>query len=751
MRKLLTITIFLIISIPCKPQQVSVSRLDIEWRRLYYNGCQMFGKGNLEEAELLLTKSVKLLMDNDAETSYPYMYSLMKLAETYFGMGKNRELARLDRKICDLRKKIRPESRKYIVYHYYLAIYYSNTAQYAKAIDVLDIALGAKALDTYPEYKQRMISRKAICYYCLGQIEKAVDTQRLSMDGDVDAESTQALAYYLFLDHNYEELDEVLPLCFELSREPVLKKFTFSSADDRAKYWSENGKFFSDYLPLYTGYHPSKVITSVCYNAQLLSKGVLLAASNRTKDVVFASGDKILVGVYLRYLSLKGLCNRTVNEDVEMQSLYDVLIKYQTEHKSEYRKDFRVRWTDIREKMSDDDIAIEFINVNKLNGESDYAALTIKKDYESPHYIRLCDSEQIASVLPRDIYTSSALYNLIWQPLEQELEGVENVFFSPAGILHKLGIEYLPNDDLLNMNNLYKMHRLSSTKEIILSRPDKRINSIVLFGGINYNASPVESDSQIRESNQTVGNIALEPFMSRSGMDYLPGTMSEVMDISNRMKIAGVKTSLFTGDNGSESNFKALADSSYDILHIATHGFYFTADAVNNLKSIDKTFRDANLHFVMDDIILYDEDRMLTNSGLVLAGANNIIRNMASPIEMEDGILYASEIANVNLESIDLAVLSACQSGLGDVNSSEGVFGLQRGFKLAGVHSILMSLWKVDDAVTKVFMSEFYKNVANGEKYSDALIMAQDTLRVIDDGLYDDPVYWAAFVLLDAL
>ena len=120
-------------------------------------------------------------------------------------------------------------------------------------------------------------------------------------------------------------------------------------------------------------------------------------------------------------------------------------------------------------------------------------------------------------------------------------------------------------------------------------------------------------------------------------------------------------------------------------------------------------------------------------------------------IGVEDGVLYADEIANLNLSNVEFLVISACQSGLGDIAASEGVFGLQRGFKLAGVHSIIMSLWKVSDEATKILMSEMYKNIALGQSNREALFNAQMALRMAENGKYDSPEYWAAFVLLDAL
>ena len=144
------------------------------------------------------------------------------------------------------------------------------------------------------------------------------------------------------------------------------------------------------------------------------------------------------------------------------------------------------------------------------------------------------------------------------------------------------------------------------------------------------------------------------------------------------------------------------------------------------------------------------EDKALTRSGLLFAGAQNAFEGKEIPIDVEDGILTAKEISRMDLRGTDLVVISACQSGLGEV-TGDGVFGLQRGFKKAGVQSIVMSLWEVDDTATKIMMTCFYENLAKGKSKYDSFRDAQKNLRKYDKGLYDEPEYYAAFVLLDAI
>ena len=138
-------------------------------------------------------------------------------------------------------------------------------------------------------------------------------------------------------------------------------------------------------------------------------------------------------------------------------------------------------------------------------------------------------------------------------------------------------------------------------------------------------------------------------------------------------------------------------------------------------------------------------------SGLLLSGANNAWIGKLPPTNIEDGILTAEEISLLDLAHTKIAVLSACDTGLGEVDDIDGVYGLQRGFKMAGVETLVMSLWKIPDDATRILMVEFYKNLMSGKSKHQSLKDAQKYLREVDNGKYDDPKYWAAFIMLDGL
>lgn len=761
LKRVSSISVILIICVPLFGQTLTVDQMESKSRLLYQKGYSALDSHDYSKAEENFKAAVDLLTSNEATNSTYHIYALIKLGETYYMSGQTKKQESINKQILSIKNAIRPGSKRFIDYLYNLGIYYSNTGRFAEAIKSLNEALSyEETLTKMPGTEAKILHRQALCYYCTGDTKRAISIAKkaVSSDDNKTPDYIKALAYYYYTQSDWKGLEDIIANCYDNSREPILRKFSQSKALDRAAYWSKSGLFFTDYLPSYAYSHPSNTLVSYAYDAALFSKGVLLAAENKSSELTLNSNDPELIKLYEHYLDLKGKKNRTLDEEFEMRSLSDVVLRYQKEHKNEYRKDFRIRWTDVQSKLNDGDIAIEFITVPDESGYDNYAALSIKNGMKSPKLTKLANFKQLSSVPATSVYTSSKFYDLIWGPLETELEGVQNVFFAPAGMLYNTGIEYLPNEDDLNFCALRNVYRLSSTKELVINK-SRTHNKGALFGGINYNTkvSTLAKQSPKYNANSSTGktnpldSLDLRGATTSGGFTFLDGTMEEVGDISMVLLESDIPADMYSGDDGSETMFKNLTGSDVDILHIATHGFYYANKSVGRACSLEKLFRDLNLHFTSDDLQILDEDKMLTRSGLILAGANNIIKKITLPNGVEDGVLHADEIANVNLSKVDMLVMSACQSGLGDIAASEGVFGLQRGFKLAGVHSIIMSLWKVNDEATRILMTEMYKNLSKGQNKREALMNAQMSLRITEGGRFDDPAYWAAFILLDAL
>ena len=169
----------------------------------------------------------------------------------------------------------------------------------------------------------------------------------------------------------------------------------------------------------------------------------------------------------------------------------------------------------------------------------------------------------------------------------------------------------------------------------------------------------------------------------RSGVKYLPFTLTEATSISTMLDENHQQSILITGDEATEASFKSLSGKKNGILHIATHGFYWKEEEADKMS-----IENERLMFMSqfgDNARRNIEDKALTRTGLFMAGANNSLLGKEIPDDIDDGILTASEIANLDLRGTDLVVLSACQTGMGDIGG-DGVFGLKRGFKKAVVN-----------------------------------------------------------------
>ena len=211
----------------------------------------------------------------------------------------------------------------------------------------------------------------------------------------------------------------------------------------------------------------------------------------------------------------------------------------------------------------------------------------------------------------------------------------------------------------------------------------------------------------------------------------LGGTEKEVNQINIMANSRQLFSLLYSGAKGTEYNFKDLTGKHFDIIHVATHGFYYNAASTKDMTFFERIFV---------------EDNPLNRCGLIFSGGNKAWKGEVIPDTQEDGILLGSEIARMDLSGTDLVVLSACNTGLGDI-SEEGVAGLQMAFKRAGVKSLLMTLSKVDDEATAFFMTNFYEHLFSGEDKHTAYRAAINTMR--NSEKYSDPKYWASFILVD--
>lgn len=525
-------------------------------------------------------------------------------------------------------------------------------------------------------------------------------------------------------------------------------RFHWSTAAQRKELWQKFQSWYCAFVPQIAYATGNKQLMMASYNAMLFGKGLLLNTESSLRQIIINSGNSRLLRKYETLPVLKEMLKQIRMKWMapdEKEGLTDEILERirETERDliqgskqyGDFTRKINIKASQVLAVLQDHEIAIEFCLI-----EGEYYALFLKKDFTEPKMVKLCSEEQLSG--NKDIYAS------IWAPMEEYLKDVNSIYFSPDGTLYNIGIEYayLHSKDRMPVNEKYRMFRLSSTRELVVIRDDEEYarseadNSAILYGGIDYDdqedATFVKTDLTYRSAfdlrSLKRGSVFVYP--------YLPGTEKEVEIIGKTLQDTSIPTMVTTlsKTRATETSFKQLSGKKNRIIHLATHGFYITKNEANQMTGHPIINTNVNDSYV--------EDRELLRSGLLMAGA------MIEKKEKndDDGILTALEVAGLDLSSADLIVLSACETALGDV-STEGVFGLQRGFKKAGAQSLLMSLWKVDDTATQILMTEFYKGLTLGQSKREALLNAQKYLRQYQNGKYDKPEYWAAFILLDGI
>ena len=510
---------------------------------------------------------------------------------------------------------------------------------------------------------------------------------------------------------------------------------------ERAQYWTSMTNAHYKYLPNYISnedYKKEHEFVTFILDNQLRQKGLLLNYSLAFKEANSIEKDSIYKDKFQLYQSLKRNIEKLSDSDFQLMNKIENELVNQTNIKFD-----ETSCLDIKKKLNSNDLVLEFIDYPLLGkriykeNENKYVVILLKHDWNHPIMISLpIDSVSISQ--------NNIDYSQIWKPIEEYIKPGDNIYFSASGILHQIPIESLPIGDGKIMSDVYNMHRLSSTRELVKEKKEMKYTKAALYGGLNYDMT----DSELLAENQTYSKNATEEYFVSRGLledsirgykwDKLSNTLQEVDYISDLMKKNQITTQTYKGNKGNEESFKALSGHEYNIIHLATHGFFYPDE-----EAKEKDYFKSML--LNDHYQKYNEvDMSMWRSGLVLSGGNRAWKGDTIPDTVEDGILKAQEIGDLDLRGADLVVLSACNTGQGEV-TGEGVFGLQRAFKMAGAQTIVMSLTPVDDQTTMVMMNKFYTNQFSGQSKHNAFYNAQRYIRSIKP----DPKYWMGWIMLD--
>ncbi|MBO7455643.1 MAG: CHAT domain-containing protein [Paludibacteraceae bacterium] len=502
--------------------------------------------------------------------------------------------------------------------------------------------------------------------------------------------------------------------------------------------------------------------TTLLYDANLINKGLLLSSSIEFARYVEQSGNKELIANYkqlrkeqIALQQARQLPPRMQNQDSIRirQAIVDDLeqkVMTQCHEYGSFMDRLRINTADVRKALKKGEVAIEFMQERGRKANGEFVALILRPEWTAPKLVQIPNKEYLQEFVDMraKTYLNTQLSDTIWKDIIRvgQIKPTDKVYFAPDGPLYQLAIEYLPytaqykgavhisTDTVMpTMADVYNLYRMSSTRELCFRNTDAfklekaRLREAVLYGGVYYN-----------------------PENKRGAIQYLPGTLNEVQAIAEQI---GAKN-MFTAMGASEEQFKQMSGQAPELMHIATHGF------------------------CLSDVT---ETNAMQRTGMLLANSESAWKGEDVNPSREDGILTAQEIAGLNLTGNQLTVLSACETALGAI-TSDGVMGLQRGFKKAGVHALIMSLWPVNDEATEKMMKAFYLHLNEGMTPREALRAAQYDLRgfkpePIEEGDTEEvqgrklnflrqsqvraakkakkfpfahPRYWAAFILLDA-
>ena len=532
--------------------------------------------------------------------------------------------------------------------------------------------------------------------------------------------------------HDENAIHKYLPMYYDYLENDLKSMLPLLGSVESEMYLQQGGHPIYNFIDWGVMNSKDSLCLSLAYNSALLTKNLYLNSSSLLPFITDESLYPEIEG--LSILKDKILKEKKLNDRLVLAHEYELRERnLRLKVIERFKSTVFLKWNSIQEKLDIDEVAIEFIEYgekewlySKKDAEKRYGALIITKTSSYPVFVDLFEVE-----IAKDVYEQQPksyseklgynIYNKLWETLAPYLKGASKVYFSPIGLLSLINIESLMDENGIAAFDRFPLSRVSSTKQILFQKP-LAIESVALFGGVKYTTQKYDQPTFTLDSLNTRGNWA-----------YLEETLSEIDEIESEVKRDKDNISVYKyiGEYASEEHLKDICKSSPSVLHIASHGFY-----------IPEIKRSKVPYYNRDDTTLLSDN--LFYSGLVLSGGQDSWNNSTFEIDANDGILSSYEISNLNLRKTDLVVLSACETGIGDL-SYDGILGLQRGFKSAGVNTIIMSLWKVDDVATSFFMVNFYRKYLKTGSKGYAFREAQRIVRE----KFPDPYFWASFILLD--
>lgn len=681
-------------------------------------------------AERALNRALQIQKENNEGNTLSYARKLNNLAKVHQLAGSAAKAVPLFREALSIfRKTMSRESPEYATAAYNLGVAYWKAGKGTTGYKYLkaSASIRAKVLGkNHPKYAESILK--------MGEYQ----WEKKSFD-------EAAQSFGKVFENYYFQIDQTFPVLTEEEK----SKFYYTNFRDSFDKFNSFAVGQKDADP--------SLISDV-YDYLINTKAVIMFATEKVKSTIRESGNLDLIEKFELWQTKKEQIARLYSLNQAHTKLDSLLQEANALEKALTRESAsfaghlirkKYSWKEIRSALRPGEAAVEVLRFKVYNpaaggqfpGKVHYAFLVVTSETkEQPDLILLEDGNELETKYLKSYRNNIKFqlpdtysYRMYFEPLAHYLRkaNIQRFFFSPDGVYNQISINGIENPESRKfLVDEYDVRLVTNTRELAESKPEgKRGQSSILIGYPKYNLEGAELRERNRERVTRGGNLSrtwrgglLRYMRGEEGITVLPGTEAEVHRIA---QLFGASGAVFTEAQASERITKSVSNPT--VLHIATHG-YFLEDVVTDQKS--------GTAYVSNPLL---------NAGLILAGAENFLKS-GEPIndEGDDGILTAFEAMNLNLDHTDLVVLSACETGLGDVKNGEGVYGLQRAFKLAGARSIVMSLWNVDDEATQLLMTSFYEEMLHTGNQQEAFRTAQQAVKE----KYPAPFYWAAFIMV---
>lgn len=636
--------------------------------------------------------------------------------------------------------------------------------------------LGARHIDTI-----RSLIDLGSVYLDQGRLDAAASELTLALEiaeeeiGDhhpYTFEALNALAKVLEAQGNLEDAVQLREVGLARRSEFLDRMLWVTGENAREGYIRLHQPELHDYLALLTrSDDPERGRKAI--EASLQRKGLLLKITSEIEQIAQLSQDPGLSSISaalesarkdLAALTLSGPTAATQGRHAE--ALYDLELRVNDLQGElggasvRYRSSIAaVTARTLADSLTDNAALVDYLMYDDGEDGKVLAGVIVKEDgevrYELVQFDNRAEIEasvlEFREIIQDDLADEEDLmeigmiaHDLVWQPVVDEIEGIEYVYLVPDGVLNILPFNALINENEDYLIQTTDLHILTSGRDLLPNEYELARGEYVILAGPDYNADQIVSAAEIAEAaGRRSAALKLGVRVAGGGLRGLnfaplPGAEEEGRIIADRVSANKEESAVYIGEAAQEQVLSAITDTP-EILHMATHGFFLEADDTLR-KRLLKMQRSAEIQAPPPG------DNPLLRAGLAFAGFNANAQFLGDIDTINDGVLTALEVLGLDLSGTRLVVLSACETGLGEVHEGEGVYGLRRSFQEAGVAEVISSLWEVSDAGTQALMTDLYDRILEGMPAREALRAAQ--LDMIDSPEWGYPYIWSAFMIV---